>query len=305
MSVSPLDQNILWVKAGGRCSMQDCRKKLILAGSKEVPSKNVVIGENCHIVAKKKKEARGESILSPYERDRYPNLILLCRNHHKIIDRDPLAWPIEKLHQIKSDHEIWVDTKFADSKENISNQIYSNLINTATEALLLAHWDWFSGHAVRFLLSEEFVDGVDNFWMKEQKTVWPQEIPELEKAINNLCERTYSYVHTYMEKARLREGKTADDYDFWVEDKWWKAQWRDDYHDYVEESRKWQKTCTSLLFNLVVALNEYADAVRQHFKSNYFIYQGKFIINDSMGVMNEMSPAIYIPEKYINIEKID
>ena len=302
MSISPLDQNILWVKAGGRCSMPDCRKKLVLEGSQKVPSQNVVIGENCHIIAKKKKEARGDSILSPAERDRYPNLILLCRNHHKLIDKDPSTWPIEKLHQIKSDHELWVETKFADSTENISNQIYSDLINSATEGLLLAYWDWFSDHAVRFLLSEEFVDGSNNFWMKVQKTVWPKEIPELEEAIINLCERVYSYVQTFMKKARLRPGKTDEDTGFWVEDKWWKAQWREDYHDYVDESKKWEKTCTSLFFNIVVALNEYAEVVRQNFKPNYLVYQGKFIVNDAMGVMSEMEPAIYIPERYVETE---
>jgi len=283
--------------------MPDCRKELVLKGSTKVPSQNVVIGENCHIVAKNKKEARWDSILTPAERDRYPNLILLCRNHHKIIDQDPSEWPIEKLHQIKSEHELWVETKFADSSEKISNQIYSDLINLATESLLLSHWDWFSDHAVRFLLSEEFVDGADRFWLKVQKTVWPKEIPELEAAITNLCDRISQYVKIFMDKATLRPGKTNENDGFWVEDKWWKAQWRHDYHCYVDKSTQWQKACTAMLFNIVVALNEYAESVRKHLKPSYLVYQGKFVINDSMGVMSEMRPSIYIPEEYTEIEK--
>ncbi len=284
--------------------MPECRKKLILAGSNEVPSQNVLIGENCHIVAKIKKEVRGESILTPEERDRYPNLILLCRNHHKVIDQDPKTWPVEKLHQIKADHEVWVETKFADAKENIASQIYSDLINLATESLMLSYWDWFSDHAVRFLLSEEFVNGADSFWMKVQKTIWPKEIPELEQAIQNLSERVSEYIKTFLEKGKLRPGKTEDTSGFWVEDKWWTAQWRDDYHEYAEKSKKWEKQCLSLLVNIVVALNEYADSVRKYLKPNYLVYQGKFIINDSMGVTSDMRSSIYIPENYIDIDTI-
>lgn len=300
MAISPLDQNILWVKAAGRCSMPECRKKLILKGSSHVPSEHVVIGENCHIVANSTDGPRGKSILTEAERDRYPNLILLCRNHHKVIDKDPLAWPIEKLHQIKADHELWVETKFTDSNDSIPGKIYSDLINTATEKLMLQYWSWFTDHAVRSLLSEEFVDGVDHFCVMVKKTIWPHKIKELEKAIINLCDRASLYVSTFTNKAILRDGPQPNE-GFYIEDKSWKRVWRRDYDLYVAASKEWENKCTSLLFNLVVALNEYADTVRQTFKPNYFVYQGKFIINDSLGVMSEMKPTIYFPDKYIDI----
>jgi hypothetical protein len=281
--------------------MPECRKRLVLASSKAVPAQNVVIGENCHIVAKRKKEARAISVLTPKERDRYPNLILLCRNHHRIIDADPVSWPVEKLHQIKADHELWVETRFSDVTESISSGIYSDLVNTATEALLLSSWDGLSDHAVRFLLSEEFVNGVDFFGEKVLKTIWPNEKPELESVIKNLSERASSYVATYMSKAKLRPGKDEDHSGFWVEDKWWKRKWSDDYHEYAEESKKWERKCLKLLFNVVVALNEYSDKVRKHLKPTYFMYQGKFVINDAMGVMSEMKPTIYVPTEYFEM----
>jgi len=52
----------------------------------------------------------------------------------------------------------------------------------------------------------------------------------------------------------------------------------------------------------VVALNEYADCVRKYLNPKYMIYNGKFIINDALGVMSEMKPSIYIPDKYIEID---
>lgn len=59
------------------------------------------------------------------------------------------------------------------------------------------------------------------------------------------------------------------------------------------------KKSTNLLFNVVAALNEYADCVRKYLNTKYMIYQGKFIINDALGVISEMKPSIYIPKGYI------
>lgn len=301
MSIPQKDLKILWGKAAGRCSMPECRDKLVTEASKLIPSKNILIGQNCHIVGEKEDGPRGKSILTPEERNRYPNLILLCVNHHTTIDQDPESWPIEKLHQIKSDHEIWVETRLTDDSSDLSNGIYSDLVNTATDCLLLEHWDWFSDHAVRLLLYEKFVDGSDHFYTKVQKTIWPHKIPELEDTINNLAERVNTYVRDFLNNARIREGHREDS--FFVEDKWWKAKWREDYHDYVEKSNKWQKQVTDLLFNVVVALNAFSEAVRKHIKPNYLVYRGKFVVNDELGVLSEMKSSFYIPRNYIELQK--
>lgn len=305
MSIPEKDLKILWGKAAGRCSMPDCRSVLVHEASKEVPSKNILLGENCHIVAENRNGPRGESILTLAERNRYPNIILLCANHHTQIDQDPTAWPLEKLHQIKSDHEIWVETQLTANSEDIATELYSEFVNTITEALLLPCWDWVSDHAVRLLLSEEFVYGVQVVWEKSLKTIWPQKYPDLENAIKNLCERTGKYIDHFLKNARLRDNKKEPGKGFYVEDKWWKTKWRDDYDIYAEKSDKWQKQTTSLLFNVVVALNEYADSVRKRLNPKYLIFQGKFVVNDSMGVMNEMRPLIFIPSAYIDIDEDD
>lgn len=42
------------------------------------------------------------------QRDSYANLILLCRHHHALIDLIEEKYPVELLHQIKTEHEQWV-----------------------------------------------------------------------------------------------------------------------------------------------------------------------------------------------------
>ena len=106
MSINQKDIKILWAKSAGRCSI--CKQELsVVSGSS--PSSITLIGENCHIVGDKLDSGpRHQSNLSEEDRDRYPNLILLCSNHHNEIDGDTTKYSIEYLHQIKADHEIWV-----------------------------------------------------------------------------------------------------------------------------------------------------------------------------------------------------
>lgn len=86
----------LWGKAACRCSI--CNKKLILDDLS-----HACIGEQCHIISKKPNGPRHKEGISNY--DEYDNLILLCRNHHKEIDDNPIKYSIEKLKQIKDNHE--------------------------------------------------------------------------------------------------------------------------------------------------------------------------------------------------------
>jgi hypothetical protein len=43
------------------------------------------------------------------ERNSAPNLILLCLEHHTVIDGQAADYPVELLQRMKSEHEAWVD----------------------------------------------------------------------------------------------------------------------------------------------------------------------------------------------------
>jgi hypothetical protein len=98
MPITPRTRKILWVKAGGRCSI--CGEQLATdAESGDDPS---VIGEECHIVARSPGGARAAEIA---DIDGYGNLILLCRKHHKQVDDQRSHFTVERLKQIKREHE--------------------------------------------------------------------------------------------------------------------------------------------------------------------------------------------------------
>ena len=279
--------------------MPDCPIELIAQSAGEENSRNALIGENCHIVAKQTKGPRGKSVLSKADRDRYSNLILLCKNHHAAIDHNPADWPIEKLHKIKSDHELWVETQLRTSQPSKSDEWYIALVESTTKDLRLKSWLGICDLAINGSLLNDFVEGSGKFGTKVFTSVWPGERPELEEAIKNLSDRIDRYIKYFLTLAYLRDDKV------WIENKTWKRKLRDDYHEYAAKSRIWQQTSTNLLCNVVVALNDYADAVRADLINDYLIFQGKFTLYDSMGVTNEFKEIHYMPTKYIDIERND
>ena len=297
MGVSAKDTKILWAKAAGRCSMPDCRAKVIEDGTRSPSGKDVLIGQTCHIVSPKPNGPRGASILAEKDRHRYPNLIVLCCNHHTRVDQDPGSWPIERLHQIKADHELWVENNLDLTQESKSSKAYAHLVDLATDRLSLSFWDDISDGAVAGMLPGHFVQGCNDFTTTVFRFVWPDEKPQLEAAIRNLAGRLGDFVHHFVSGAQRLPNDT------WREDKTWKRTIRspDQYHRHVDAAKAWQRRSFDHLCNVVVALNEFAESVRTHLVSDYFITQGKFTVLDSMGLTNDLETVHYLPSQYTEV----
>jgi hypothetical protein len=96
------------------------------------------VGEIAHIVAKSLDGPRGSDPLPVDQRDDYNNLVLLCPTHHKIVDDNVVDWPIERLIQMKADHEKWV-----------ANQLETGGISVRD----LSGGEFLTNHTQRFLQS--------------------------------------------------------------------------------------------------------------------------------------------------------
>lgn len=290
MTISDKDIKILWGKAAGRCSI--CRDTLFHAADN--PSDTTLIGENCHIVAEKQDGPRGQSNLNSSDRNRYPNLILLCRNHHKIIDDDETTYSIEVLYQIKTDHELWIENSFV-SNGNPEKDYYIKFVNEISLNLKLSNWEAISDHLIRFLMPVFFEEAVNELKAKVFKAHWPNKYPVLEEKIINLSSRASEFVDCFCSNGVVKD-------DFWHENQSWKSKgWLLNFHEYAEEVEIWQKNCSDLLLNLVHALNEFSDQVRENIDSSFFRYEGKFVILDSLGVTKELREARYLPDRYIDV----
>jgi hypothetical protein len=161
MAIQPKDVKLLWGKAASRCSMPDCRKPLVAeSGMKEIPN-NLIVGEMAHIVGEKKSggSPRGISSLPEDKRNLYSNLILLCPNHHTLVDKDVAAWTVEQLHVVKREHELWVEEKLGCVIDE-QFQVYHDFIDRVAIAFNLENWEWLCDCLFREIMPIEFPDSV-------------------------------------------------------------------------------------------------------------------------------------------------
>lgn len=112
-NVSIHDMQLLYSRSAGRCNK--CRKSIWVESQNG--KKFINIGEIAHNKPYSDKGPRSEQLeVGKYIIDQknpdntYSNLILLCRNDHKIIDNDLEFYTVEKVKKIKSDHEAWIES---------------------------------------------------------------------------------------------------------------------------------------------------------------------------------------------------
>ena len=87
--------------SGNECAHPNCTKKLIAEDGISIISKI------CHISAASKEGPRFDKNMSDVERRGFNNLILLCDEHHVIIDNkeNESEFPVSLLKKWKSNHE--------------------------------------------------------------------------------------------------------------------------------------------------------------------------------------------------------
>ena len=92
----------LWFSSHGRCAI--CNKPLYRDG---LTMQKVNLSEYAHIIADSSKGPRGDEELSPELANDPNNLILLCKDHHKMIDDagGVKKYGVALLRQIKKAHE--------------------------------------------------------------------------------------------------------------------------------------------------------------------------------------------------------
>ena len=134
--ISEKTAKIVWARAGGLCSYPDCFKPLIVSPENHVDPL-AVLGEIAHIVGHSEDGPRGEELFRGADRDSPENLLLLCTEHHTLIDQQPASHPTTWLYRVKEEHERWVrerlspDQRFLQSSavlQQVSEKLHSSLL---------------------------------------------------------------------------------------------------------------------------------------------------------------------------------
>lgn len=105
-NVPERDRIILWGRSAARCCFPDCR--IVLIEPATDLDAEATFGQAAHIVAHSDGGPRADTSLPRDKLDRYENLLLLCGNHHTIVDRQPNTYTVADLRAWKLEHEAWV-----------------------------------------------------------------------------------------------------------------------------------------------------------------------------------------------------
>jgi hypothetical protein len=275
MSIKEKDIKLLWGRAASRCSFEECRIKL--SQDQKTVTRSFPIGEQAHIVGKEVGSARSDSVLSMDERESYHNLILLCAHHHTLIDKNPIDYPIEKLHMMKAQHEYWVESTLSESRDleaEAADIIYAHFIDLAVEDCSFRIWEqWMSAlYSPSHRIKEYTYDKALNFTLKMYKAVWPGNLPELEAAMKLFSTTMNTMLNFYMKNAESRE-------DYYVEDWAWKRnQWHTEevFRELANKRDRWDKYLDELVIEVAKAANWLAELVRRDVNPLFMATDGRF-----------------------------
>lgn len=124
----------LWVAAGGRCEYRGCNRYLL---EDELTGYALNLAEQAHVVGASDgtRSPRSDSSLSPVERAEEPNLMLLCGDHHKVIDRLVAEHGVDGLLEMKREHEkrIRLLTGFTEERETVVIRVFGAIRGAPVE----------------------------------------------------------------------------------------------------------------------------------------------------------------------------
>lgn len=103
---SEITIRMLCSKAAGMCEFEGCDRRLFYDNVTHKEFNNSFVA---HIVASSQNGPRGDKTLSPQLSDKLDNLMLMCADHHKMIDDFPEIYTVACLTKMKENHKKKVE----------------------------------------------------------------------------------------------------------------------------------------------------------------------------------------------------
>jgi hypothetical protein len=293
------DTKLLWGRAASRCSI--CKVRVSEAGG---DGSKYVVGEQAHIVGEKEGAARFNESIELKERNSYHNIILLCPTHHTMIDNDECTYTVAKLHQIKSEHELWVEENLStlkDERQVAIDMQYSYLVDLVAELCWLSSFeDWISlACSTSMILSKQLSQNLAEVRKVVFKTTFLGEYKNLEKSIITLSESIGDYLAVYHLHSRM-----IIQQDMYQADRFYKLDGRfnPDYDVDLDKYNRWERAVTECCFNLARSINWFLDEVRSSINPLFLLNEGKMLLH--YGPNSNMDYTSYKLE-FEDIEKLN
>lgn len=277
MSVTLKTQKMLWGRAAGRCSFPECR--IVLYEDATETDDPALIGEICHIVAESDGGPRSDPSMPLEQRDKYNNLVLLCRNHHRVIDEQEEAYTVDRLKDLKQEHEAWVLQQLDfDEKKQRDDEHYADIIDSWQRLAHLQDWTaWTSSilsHGQPMMDTDIDKDLYElRIWLL--KRIWPRRYADLELAFQNFRVVLQDFHETF--RSRTDRSRSSD---ILRTERFYKIdQWNPElYHQLLREYEFHVDLVQDLALELTRAANLVCDCIREHVLPAYRLKDGHLMI---------------------------
>ena len=182
MSVTNIPESVkfrLWGKAGGRCQYEGCNTPLWLDSLTRAQFNKAYIA---HIIADKPNGPRGDQKLSAKLAADLSNLMLMCDEHHRLIDKiDVAGHPPDRLREMKRNHEERIELLTSIQKDkkshillygaNIGQQSANVSWNKAAVAMVPRHCPAESQALEIGMVNSSFRDDEPRYWDIERENL--------------------------------------------------------------------------------------------------------------------------------------
>ena len=115
---------VLFALSGNQCAHPDCSNTLIEPATEQ--SDVLVTAHICHIYAISTEGPRGKPALTQMELNAPENLILLCRNHHAVVDGQHETYRADMLKEWKQNHERKMQKKLSADLDSVQPDVFSH-----------------------------------------------------------------------------------------------------------------------------------------------------------------------------------
>ncbi|TVX91831.1 HNH endonuclease [Paenibacillus agilis] len=273
MGITSKTRKMLWGRSANRCAI--CRMNLVMDETET--DDESVIGDECHIVAREKDGPRGDSVLTSEQRDKYTNLILLCKVHHKVIDDQSFSYSVQYLTELKEKHEEWVNKALdLDVVKQRDEEVYMTFIDKWSELCELENWkSWTSNifFAGGYSLSIQMNDKLQEVKEYLFSRIWPERYLELNDSFENftiILNDFFGVFHKHSE----RRGE------YYYTERFYNVRDGDEekYHGLLCEYNFHVDLLQDLLLELTRAVNHICDMVRRFLLPSYRINEGLLLI---------------------------
>lgn len=177
--ISAKNQNLLWAMSAGRCEYEGCNKVLHTDILTKKKYNNAYIA---HIVADEPNGPRGDTERSKQLSDSISNLMLLCDEHHRLIDKvDVSGNPESRLLEMKKKHEDRI-MRLTSISPNLTSSIILYGANIGKHNSLLSYQiareaifpDFYPANddAIELgMKNTTFTDDTDLYWVVEEENL--------------------------------------------------------------------------------------------------------------------------------------